>query len=192
MITLFDIAKPVFIGCMCVCLPGLTGIAASQDSGLSQEANISISVSGRVIQDLSVQNITIDVIADVNLVAEDPEQSTIEIDPTQNPVTFDPEFAGSGYVVAKGEPATDFLLSFPRTVELTNVSDGSLLIIEYIVAHNSVNDQQSSDFVREVTQEFTLNSDGEYHFWFGGRVDITNVTDGEYEGDFYMDVEYKL
>lgn len=193
---LVNISYYILVTCtLSALLTGLAGAAqyvTAQQNGFSTEERVSITVSGRVIQDLSVQNITIDVVADVNLVAEDPDQSVIEIDPTEDAVAFDTEFAGVGYVVAKGEPDTEFLLSFPRTVELTSTTDGSLLIIEYVVAHNSANEQQGADYVREVTQEFTLNSDGEYHFWLGGRVDISDVTDGDYEGEFFMDVEYKL
>lgn len=152
----------------------------------------SISVSGRVIQSLSAQNIIIDVLANVNLVATEPNQAFIEIDPTVVPVTFDDDLLGTGFAVAIGEPGTKFFINFPREVVLTNNVDGNILIIEYDIAHNQVNEQQNANRIRQISEEFILNDNGEYYFWFGGKVDIRNVTDGEYMGDFFMEVEYTL
>jgi len=169
----------------CIALPLLLAASSPPASG-------TLSVTGRIVRDLSVQNISLEVIADVNLKATQPGQTVIEIDPTRVPVTGDPELPGSGYVVAKGEPNTTFVLSFPRFVELTHVEDGTVLLVEYVIAHNRVNEQLNADFVRQVTEEFQLNASGEYHFWFGGRVNIANATGGQYDGDFFMEVSYRF
>ena len=171
--------------CLCFCLPLVAVEANPPASG-------TMSVSGRVVRDLSAQNITLEVVADVNLVATQPGQTVIEIDPTRISVTSDPDLPGSGYVVAKGEPNSTFVLSFPRFVELTHVDDGSILFVEYVIAHNRVNEPSNADFVRQVTEEFRLNASGEYHFWFGGRVNIANATGGQYDGDFFMEVSYRF
>lgn len=163
----------------------------SQITEISPQVNASLTISGRVIQDLSAQNIQIELLADVNLVAE-PGQAIIEIDPITTSITSDPELPGSGFALAKGEPGATFVITFPRWVELTNVNDNSTLLVQYLIAHNSSIDQPTSIRVREVAEEFTLNANGEYYFWFGGSVDITGITSGEYEGDFFMEVEYKL
>lgn len=171
--------------CLCLCLP------VKEVSG-TPPASGTIAVSGRIVRDLSVQNITIEVIADVNLKATQPGQTIIEIDPTRTAVTSDPDLPGSGYAVAKGEPNSTFVLSFPRFVELTQVEDGTVLLVEYVIAHNRVNEPLNASFVRQVTEEFQLNATGEYHFWFGGRVDIANATGGQYDGDFFMEVSYRF
>lgn len=151
-----------------------------------------LGVTGRVIRDLAVQQITLEVIAEANLVPSAPGQTRIEVDPTRVPITYDLEQPGSGYVVAKGEPSTTFVLSFPRSVDLTHVVDGSILQVSYLIAHSAINQPMSADLVREVTQEFRLNDIGEYHFWFGGSVDVSNATGGQYDGDFFMEVSYRF
>lgn len=171
--------------CLWLILPVVAVEANPPASGM-------IAVTGRVIRDMTAQNITLEVVADANLVATQPGQTFIEIDPTRISVTSDPDLPGSGYVVAKGEPNTAFVLTFPRIVEMTHIDDGTILEVEYLIAHNRLNEPSNADFVRQVTEEFRLNASGEYHFWFGGRVDITNATGGQYDGDFFMEVSYRF
>lgn len=164
----------------------------AQTTEFSTSGTTSITVSGTVIQDLSAQNIILDIEQEVNFVPENDNETVLVVDPVSDPVTFDPAFAGSGFAVAKGEPGARFTISFPSVIELTHAEEGSVLILEYFVAHSPTDDQQSAERVRQVSEEFVLNSEGEYYFWFGGRVDVSDAVDGEYDGDLFLEVEYTI
>lgn len=164
----------------------------AQNGGSSGLGSTTITVSGLVIQDLSVQNIIIEIQEEVNFVPENDGQTLLVVNPLEDPVTFDPAFAGSGFAVAKGEAGAGFTISFPLTIELMNTENGTVITLEYIVAHSPQDNQQGAELVKQVSEEFVLNSEGEYYFWFGGRVDISEASEGEYEGDLFLEVEYTI
>ena len=173
-------------------ITGLTVTAdlQAQQADVTGEGFAQISVSGTVVRDLSSQNIIVDIQEEVNFVPENDSETVLVVDPVSDPVTFDPAFAGSGFAVAKGEPNARFTIAFPLRIELTHNENDNVIILEYIVTHSPRDDQQSAERVRQVSEEFVLNSEGEYYFWFGGRVDVSDATDGEYSGDLFLEVEY--
>lgn len=157
---------------------------------VQMEDSATITITGEVIQQLGAQNITLEIKNEVNFVLDDHEKQSIIVDPITTPPTYDPEFSGSGYIVAKGEPYASFRLSFSQNIILRNPEDGNLVTVEYLISSNDFDEQASSSYVKEITPEFTLNENGEFHFWIGGRISLTDLTEGLYEGEFLLDLEY--
>lgn len=161
------------------------GVQAQQTG--DQEISATINVTGRVVAELSMQSILIESVYN-------PSFQQVNIDLTQvvvDPVTDQAgSVGGAGMLVAKGEPNRAFQVTIPQTVTLVHSDTGTTLNIGVVVSHSSIIDQSSSDYVREAVSGFRLNADGEYYFWMGGEIDVADVEEGEYEGNFLLEVEY--
>lgn len=148
----------------------------------------SIRISGNVIASTGGQNILFDTIYEVHFEQLRAGQTLITVDPITDFATAD---AGAGYVVAKGAPNAQFQLTFSRQVVLRHATErDNVLIVNYLLSANSTAEQENSAYVLEAAPTFRLNTDGEFHFWVGGQVDISNAIRGEYEGEFTLEVEY--
>lgn len=148
----------------------------------------SIRISGNVIARTGGENILFDTIYEVHFEQLRAGQTLITVDPITDFATAD---AGAGYVVAKGAPNAQFQLTFSRQVVLRHATErDNVLIVNYLLSANSTAEQENSAYVLEAAPTFRLNTDGEFHFWVGGQVDISNAIRGEYEGEFTLEVEY--
>ncbi len=148
----------------------------------------SIRITGNVVARTGGENILFDTIYDVNFRQTRPEQTMITVDPITDLATVD---EGAGYVVAKGAPNAQFQLTFSRQVVLRHITErDNKLTVNYLLSANSIDEQENADYVLEAAPTFRMNEDGEFHFWVGGQVDISNTIRGEYEGEFILEVEY--
>lgn len=163
-------------------------------TGLGSEKSSTMLITGRVVQDLTAQNITFDIQAGVNMVPVIPNESVINIDPTTTPITNTDDLSqpGSGFAVANGVAGASFQISFPPDILLINSTTGATLLLRYTIAHAPIVEQSSANIVNEGVQTFTMNEKGEYYFWFGGSVNISTIEEGTYEGDFFIEVEYTI
>lgn len=162
------------------------GTGSSGGGRFSMEA--SIRISGNVVTRTGGENILFDTIYDVNFEQTRPEETLLTVDPITDLAAAD---AGAGFVVAKGAPNAEFKLTFSRQVMLRHLTErGNVLVVNYLLSANSVPEQENAAYVLEAAPTFRLNTDGEFFFWVGGQVDISNALRGDYEGEFTLEVEY--
>ncbi len=98
--------------------------------------------------------------------------------------------ANAGYMIAVGAPGADFRLNFERTRTLTQVNGDGSLIFEYELSGNNLEDQNSAEYIDEDFRSLKFNSEGQFHIWVGGKIDLRNARPGNYDGDFTIEIEY--
>ncbi len=147
----------------------------------------SIRVVGTVVPSLGGENVIFDIIYEPQFDNSFERETLITLDPVTDLATGE---TGAGYFVAKGLPGAVFQLNFPREITLRHVETGTKVTVKYLLSSNEVDEQESSSYVLRVSPRFRLNSEGEHHFWIGGQVDVTDAPEGEYAGDFTLEVEY--
>lgn len=153
----------------------------------SEQRSGSIRVVGTVVPSLGGENIIFDIIYEPNFDHSFERDTRIVLDPVTDLATGE---TGAGYFVARGLPGAVFQLNFPREIKLRHVETGTRVMVRYLLSANSLDEQESSDYVLRVSPRFRLNEDGEFHFWIGGEIDVTDAPEGEYTGDFTLEVEY--
>lgn len=147
---------------------------------LAQEIN---SFSGRVIVSAKViQSIELITINTMTFGNTQPGQKEIVVNPVTDP--------NAGYMIANGTPNTEFRLDYLPVRNLTNTDGVSFLTFEYLISANDIEDQASSELLEDENRTIKFNSNGIYHIWVGGRVNLENARPGNYEGDFTIEIEY--
>jgi len=173
------------------CLFALCTVFIAVESAAAQSSEEvktgSINVTGRVVADLSGQSILIESIFDPSFVQENVDDTQIIIDPISNSAGAP---GGAGLLIAKGIPNQTFQVVIPERITLTHSETNSTLQINVEVSHHSIDEQSSSDYVRDAIASFSLNEEGEYFFWIGGTLNMADVEEGNYEGSFLLEVEY--
>ncbi|TVQ64997.1 MAG: hypothetical protein EA360_11040 [Balneolaceae bacterium] len=140
-------------------------------------AEVSISVSATVTS--TIELVTIQT---MDFTGEELELGVIEINPVLNP--------NAGRMVARGNPNAEMRINFVRTRELRNATTNNVLLLEYLVAGNLIDEQASAEFLGQDDRDLQFNEDGEFYIWVGAVVDLTLAEPGSYEGEFSIEVEY--
>ena len=154
----------------------------------TQNATVVIEVTANVLPNASTKIPMIHTLYDVNFTVYDENQNQVNVDPIRNTVGTED---GAGAILIVGIPDTKFRLKYTKFVEMENTNDPTNKItVEYILSHNSEDDQASSKYVLELDTELKLNKMGEYFIWVGGRIDITNLKDGDYVGGLEIEILY--
>ncbi|MDG5766028.1 hypothetical protein QA596_01025 [Balneolales bacterium ANBcel1] len=162
-------------------LPSVPALAQNGFNGNNDDVTATISVSASVTAttDMEVAMITLrDIVLDRQVTREE----EIVVDPMTS--------INAGQMRAEGEPNAEVRISFLQERELTRIGGGETLTFFYEVAGNDIDDQPSSELLELENRDFQLNEDGEYYFWIGGRVDIRGATQGAYDGEFTVEIEY--
>jgi hypothetical protein len=143
----------------------------------SQKVETSIRIETTIVS--SIELITVKSITVGNL---QPGQEEVYINPISD--------INSGYMIAVGAPGADFRLNFERTRTLTQVNGDGSLIFEYELSGNDLEDQNSAELVSEDFRNLKFNTEGQYHIWVGGTINLRNARPGNYDGDFTIEIEY--
>ena len=154
-----------------------TSILFAQDNDPRPSVTALVNISAEVVQ--SIQLITVNSMTFGNV---QPGQLEIFVNPIND--------VNAGYMIAVGTPGAEFRLDFQQVRNLTNVEDEGFLTFQYILSGNDTEDQSSSELIENENRSIIFNTDGEYHIWVGGRVNIENATPGSYEGDFTIEIDY--
>lgn len=143
----------------------------------------SIQVRGSVVNSIVLEELTSELIQNPIFIPDSPEQQTIVVDPVTGG-------GSAGFMVVRGTPGSTFTFQLPNAMRLVNSSDGSSFEIEISLSYNDLQDQSSSQLLREQMAEFSLNESGEMYFWIGGTMDVSSLTSGEYSGELIFELEY--
>jgi hypothetical protein len=141
------------------------------------ESVISVSVSASV-----QQAITMETISNINFGRVTPGMTEIYINPRSD--------NGAGVMRISGSPNMIIRISFLETRELTRVGGGESIFFRYEVSGAQAENQFLSEPMTRENRQISLSDNGEFYFWIGGRLDLTNITFGQYEGEFTMEIDY--
>ncbi len=142
-----------------------------------QNGNVSINVTavvGGLVETITIQTIDFQGI--------ERDETIINIDPVTSP--------RAGKMIARGAPNSDFQIDYIRQRELTNTEGPGILIFNYQISGNTIDEQDTSELLDQEIRDLTFNNDGEYFIWIGGLVDVADVQPGRYEGEFTIEIEY--
>lgn len=143
----------------------------------SESDQIQIRVTARVVK--TMEMITV---RDMQFGQVQPGQEEIYIDPLNDTET--------GKMIATGTPDAQIRISFLPQRQLNRDNGSGTLMFYYEVAGNDEDDQASAELLQPDNRNLTLNSEGRYYLWIGGRVDVRNALPGNYNGEFTIEVEY--
>lgn len=143
----------------------------------AQTESVTISVSAQVQG--TVEFFTIQTMDFQNIERED---NIVQVDPVESP--------RAGKMVARGTPGAEFRLDYLRERELINTEGPGVLLFNYIVAGNSIDEQESAEPLDQDVRDLVFNSEGEYYIWVGGNVDLSEIEPGSYEGEFNIEIVY--
>ena len=106
-------------------------------------------------------------------------------------VVIDPiETPGAGRMVARGNPNSEIRINYVRNRELRNNRTNNILVLEYLVSGNSIDEQETSEYLDQDDRDLRFNENGEFYLWIGASVDLSTAEPGNYEGEFSIEVEY--
>lgn len=175
--------RRTFLRCLCLLIFGVGVFGLFFTNATAQETTINNSVTLRVTATIQENNrIELQTLREINIGQVQPGMETIDI----NPVT-DPE---AGLLRALGEPDTSIQINFVEERLLTTPDSDQALRFIYVVSGNSIEEQQLSELLTADTRDLRMNEDGEFYFWIGGFVDLSGASQGNYEGEFTIEIEY--
>lgn len=118
-------------------------IALGQNSAESINISVSANIEGIAelitIQALGVEN-------------EEIQRDVVRVDPIQS--------ERAGKMVARGAPNSQFRLDYLRSRELTNSFGPEILIFNYQVAGNRIDEQESAELLDQEVRDLEFNEDG--------------------------------
>lgn len=156
-------------------------VQAQNVNGNDDEISATISVSATVQATTGVE-VEMVTLRDMTLDRQVTQQNLVAVNPVND--------SQSGKMRAEGRPNAEVRISFLQQRELTRIGGNETLTFYYRVAGNDMDDQPSSEILDLENRDFELNEDGEYYFWIGGQVDITDAVAGAYDGEFTVEIEY--
>lgn len=110
------------------------------------------------------------------------ELGNVVIDPIETP--------NAGRMIARGNPNAEIQINYIRTRELRNVETNNILIMNYNISGNSIDEQETSEYLGQDSRDLRFNENGEFYLWIGASVDLSTAEPGNYEGEFSIEVEY--
>lgn len=96
----------------------------------------------------------------------------------------------AGVMVVKGKPNANFRITYLPQMALTNAYGTGTLVVNYEVYGYQDDNQKSSTPLDAVDLMQRFNQDGLYYLWVGGRINISDAREGNYDGEFTLKVEY--
>ena len=98
--------------------------------------------------------------------------------------------AAAGVMVIKGKPNASFRITYLPQMVLTNAYNIGTLVVNYQVNGYPNDNQKAAMPLDAVDLLLHFNNDGLFYLWVGGRIDISDAREGNYDGEFTLKVEY--
>lgn len=96
----------------------------------------------------------------------------------------------AGLMRVKGRPGSLVRMSYISKETLPGIDGDGYVTIRYEMSGYKKRIQAASRLIDNEDFEFTLNKDGYYYLWMGGKVIMGNVTPGKYKGQFTVEIQY--
>ena len=147
--------------------------------GLAQTNRSSVNVSvSATIQDY-LDMITL---ADIDVGTVIPSDDRLVLNPQTD--------QGAGIIMIRGRENASIQVGYSAQVEMINQSTSSTLLVQYSVFGNAENLQSSSTILELNPETVTLSGGGEYFLYIGCSFGLANLEQGQYDGDFVIEVDY--
>jgi len=143
----------------------------------SENTSVKIKVSARVVEFLEMVTL-----ADIDVGTVIPAEDIL----TLNPLTDQ----GAGMILVQGRANASVQIHYSSQVEMVNLQTSTALVVDYAVSGNMDNQQTSSTIFTSNPGTITLSDKGEYYLFIGCSFSLLNLTSGQYDGDFVIEVEY--
>ncbi|MDR4988982.1 MAG: hypothetical protein RG741_09125 [Bacteroidales bacterium] len=154
--------------------------AGAQNTSIRSSSAVRISASAVV----TGADIELETISDMGIIdAQRMQQDNIVF---INPV-FDPE---ADIMRARGNPGAQIRVSYLEEMEVTRREGPGVLFFEYIVSGYPGDNQRESELLDQIERELRFNEDGEFYFYIGGRINLSEALPGNYDGEFTIEIEY--
>jgi hypothetical protein len=127
-------------------------------------------------------SIQIETLSNINFGRISPGMTEIYINPRQD--------AEAGVMRITGQPNSLVRVSFIGRRELIRLGGGPQIFFNFEVSSAPVNDQLLSEPLTQENRQVMLSDNGEFYFWIGGSMDLRDLTHGQYEGEFTLEVDY--
>jgi len=121
-------------------------------------------------------------LSDIDVGTVIPGDDILRLDPRND--------TGAGMIKIRGRRNSSIQLSYSAQVEMVNLTTNTTLAVNYSVAGNTDNNQSASDTFTINPTTVTLNNSGEYFLWIGCEFSLLNLSPGQYDGDFVVEVDY--
>lgn len=142
--------------------------------------SVTITASAQVIGG----DIDLETISDMGIIDAQRTQGGDEL--YINPV-FDPQ---AGIMRARGTPGAQIRVSFLEEMQITRREGGGSIFFVYEISGYPGDNQRESELLTLIEHELHFNVDGEFYFYIGGRVDLSEAVPGNYDGEFTLEIEY--
>ncbi len=148
----------------------------------NQQGNPSVVI--RASAEVIGGDIDIETISDMGVIDAQRTQGGDEL--YINPV-FDPE---AGIMRASGTPGAQIRVSFLEEMQISRREGGGSIFFVYEISGYPGDNQRESELLTQIEHELRFNTEGEYYFYIGGRVDLSEALPGNYDGEFTLEIEY--
>lgn len=155
----------------------ISGFASFE--GNAQSTTISINATATVIDQKEIELITLNHLTIDETMADN---GIIFVSSKDNP--------SAGKLMVKGMAGDEVRISFQRELVLTNSEGTGTLIFSYNISGFGSDNQRAAELYTTGEQKITLNEQGVFYLWVGGRIDISTAAPGQYDGEFTIEIEY--
>ncbi len=162
-------------------LLGLFSASLMAQNRNNDGTSVSISASATVI---SGGDIEMETISDMGILDASRLQEGLEI--IINPV-FDAE---AGIMRARGQANAQIRVSYIEEMEIARREGPGTLFFVYEISGYPGDNQRESELLDLIEREMRFNEEGEFYFWVGGRIDLSEALPGSYDGEFTIEIEY--
>lgn len=156
------------------------GSLVSAQNNDGRKPSVSISASATVVG----SDIQLETISEMGIIDASFLQDGLEI--YINPV-FDPE---AGIMRATGMPNAQIRVSYIAEEIVSRREGPGTLNFVYSVSGYPGDNQRESELLELIEHEMHFNERGEFYFWIGGRIDLSDAQPGNYDGEFTIEIEY--
>ena len=151
----------------------------AQTSGTSNgfSASVSINATATVLESIEISTIN-----NISLGSVTPGVVVLFVNPQNND--------GAGKLLITGRPNSMIRVNYLAQRELVRTGGSETLLFEYVVSGNAEDNQFTSDLIDVSRTDVRMGTDGRFFIWIGGRVNLSEVVFGNYEGEFAIEIEY--
>ena len=152
-----------------------------QNQNQNNGSSISIRASATVMQNRGIE---FETIVDMGIIdaQRTQEGNVLNINPV-----FDPQ---AGIMRARGNPGAQIRVSYLSEMVIERREGEGTIRFNYEISGFESNNQRESELLDQIERELRFNEDGEFYFFIGGTVDLSNALPGNYDGEFTMEIEY--
>ena len=168
--------KAIIVGLLLV---GIVQVGFAQSGGANNGFSAAVAINATATV---MESIEISTVQNINIGSVTPGTVLLFVNPQNND--------GAGKLQITGRPNAMIRINYLAQRELIRSGGSESLLFIYAISGNGVDNQFTSEIIDQSRSDVRLGVDGTYFIWIGGRVDLSEVVFGNYEGEFAIEIEY--